>query len=117
MLATYIYTLILVYTGFSVLYLLVFAFISCLARRRREKKMADPLNRIAVLVPAYKEDTIIVATAENLLGVNYPRDLYDLYIIADSFKPETVTALRQLPLTVLEVAFEKSTKAKALNNA
>ncbi len=100
---------------------------------------ADPQKRrIAVLVPAYKEDGIILSTARNLLQQSYPADRYRVYILADSFQPETVEALRWLPqpnawrtkasptnasptnaspLEVLEVAFEKSTKTKSLNEA
>jgi len=99
-----------------------------------DKLPADPVKRrIAVLVPAYKEDGIILSTARNLLEESYPADRYKVYILADSFQPETVAALRGLPrldasqpsasqpsashLEVLEVAFEKSTKTKSLNEA
>jgi cellulose synthase/poly-beta-1,6-N-acetylglucosamine synthase-like glycosyltransferase len=79
---------------------------------------ADPeKRRIAILVPAYKEDGIILSTARNLLEQTYPADRFRVYILADSFQPETVVALRALPLDVLEVAFEKSTKTKSLNEA
>lgn len=74
-------------------------------------------KHIAVLVPAYKEDAVITATAMNLLECDYPREAYDIYIIADSFKPETLRELAKLPIHVLEVTFEKSTKTKALNAA
>jgi cellulose synthase/poly-beta-1,6-N-acetylglucosamine synthase-like glycosyltransferase len=40
-----------------------------------------------------------------------------VYIIADSFAKETLQKLRQLPLHVIEVSFENSTKTKALNAA
>jgi cellulose synthase/poly-beta-1,6-N-acetylglucosamine synthase-like glycosyltransferase len=95
---------------------------------------ADPQKRrIAVLVPAYREDGIILSTARNLLQQEYPADRYRVYILADQFQPETVEALRALPrpdasrssalqpgasqLEVLEVAFDKSTKTKSLNEA
>ena len=90
---------------------------------------ADPQKRrIAVLVPAYKEDGIILSTARNLMQQTYTADRYGVYILADSFQPETVEALRALsqpnasrtnasPLEVLEVAFDKSTKTKSLNEA
>lgn len=77
--------------------------------------MATPDKRIAVFVPAYKEDGIIVSTAKSMLALEYPRELYDVYILADSFQKETLEELKQLPVEVMEVKFEKSTKAKALN--
>lgn len=75
------------------------------------------LNRIALFVPCYKEDEVIVHVAENLLGIDYPMDLYDVVIIADSLQPATVEKLRQLPIIVVPVSFDKSTKTKSLNVA
>jgi cellulose synthase/poly-beta-1,6-N-acetylglucosamine synthase-like glycosyltransferase len=43
--------------------------------------------------------------------------MFDVVIIADSFQPETLAKLRTLPIKVIEVSFEKSTKSKALNKA
>lgn len=76
-----------------------------------------PLKRIAILVPAYKEDNVILFTADNLLQLDYPREAYDIYIIADSFGDSTLQELKKLPLYVHEVSFENSTKTKSLNEA
>ncbi|HEY4061605.1 MAG TPA: glycosyltransferase family 2 protein [Puia sp.] len=74
-------------------------------------------KKIAILVPAYKEDGIILSTAQNHLALDYPRSLYDVYILADSFRADTIVELRKLPIQVLEMSFEKSTKIKSLNDA
>jgi cellulose synthase/poly-beta-1,6-N-acetylglucosamine synthase-like glycosyltransferase len=86
-------------------------------RRKYSGIRADPATRIAILVPAYKEDNIILSTAASLLRLDYPSHLYDIYFIADSFQPTTLAELRALPVHVLEVSFEKSTKTKSLNEA
>ena len=49
--------------------------------------------------------------------MNYPENLYKIFIIADSFKEETIIQLEKLRVTVFQVAFEKSTKTKSLNIA
>jgi cellulose synthase/poly-beta-1,6-N-acetylglucosamine synthase-like glycosyltransferase len=74
-------------------------------------------RRIAVLIPSYKEDNVIVSVAEEASKQNYPRDSFDVVIIADSLQPETVAKLKLLPIRVVEVSFEKSTKVKSLNKA
>lgn len=117
-----IYVLFLIcfiYCCLSVGYLFLLSFAGKFFRGRKKKDHPShlPSKKIAVLVPAYREDGIILSTARNLLGLDYPRDLYSIYIIADSFQPETVVQLRLLPVEVLEVSFEKSTKTKALNEA
>lgn len=78
---------------------------------------ASKLRRMVVLIPAYKEDGVIVEVATDALHQDYPRDKYDVVVIADSLKPETVKKLQSIPVKVVEVKFEKSTKSKALNAA
>ncbi|MEM9869555.1 MAG: glycosyltransferase family 2 protein, partial [Bacteroidota bacterium] len=74
-------------------------------------------RKVAVLIPGYKEDAVIVEVAKQALRQTYPTDLYEVVIIADSFQESTLTELKNLPLKLVEVSFEKSTKSKALNKA
>jgi cellulose synthase/poly-beta-1,6-N-acetylglucosamine synthase-like glycosyltransferase len=74
-------------------------------------------KKFAVLIPSYKEDNVIVSVAQQALKQQYPSDRFDVVVIADSLMPETVSKLKHLPLTVIEVAFEISTKVKSLNKA
>jgi cellulose synthase/poly-beta-1,6-N-acetylglucosamine synthase-like glycosyltransferase len=76
---------------------------------------AKRFRKIAVLIPGYKEDEVIIEVAMEALQQNYPNDSFDVVIVADSFHPDTIEKLRMLPIKVLEVSFEKSTKSKALN--
>ena len=106
------------YTTLVVVYLLFFA----VAGRLRKVEGLVPLatdthRRIAVLIPAYKEDAVILESAQHGLNQEYPSSLYDLVVIADSLRTETIVTLRKLPIQVIEVSFDKSTKAKALNVA
>lgn len=78
---------------------------------------ARRLRKVAVLIPAYKEDAVIPGVAAQALEQNYPADYFDVVVIADSLKPATLKKLGSLPIKVVEVSFEKSTKVKALNRA
>lgn len=73
------------------------------------------LNKIAVLIPSYKEDGIIYSVAKNASNHNYPKDSFDIYVIADSLQPETLQRLSTLNIHIIKVSFEVSTKSKALN--
>jgi cellulose synthase/poly-beta-1,6-N-acetylglucosamine synthase-like glycosyltransferase len=114
-----IFLILFVYCSLSVIYTFLLAFWGRFFWKEKKWKagVSHPKKRIAILVPAYKEDNVILFTADNLLNLDYPRELYDVYIIADSFRPETLQALKKLPLHVLEVAFDNSTKTKSLNLA
>ena len=75
------------------------------------------VRRIAVLVPAYKEDTVIVDSVTMHLTQDYPADSFDVIVIADSLLPTTLETLSHLPIQLIEVSFETSTVTKALNAA
>lgn len=118
MLSTFLNTfllILLVYIFLSVAYLFILSIAGKFFYKTEKYSVSESQKRIAIFIPAYKEDGIIVSTAKSMLVLNYPRKLYDVYILADSFQQSTLEALRQLPVHVLEVHFEKSTKTKALN--
>ncbi len=72
---------------------------------------------IAVLIPAYKEDAVIYHVTRDALQQKYPKDKFEVIVIADSLQEETLRRLRELPIRLIEVSFETSTKVKALNKA
>ncbi|MEI6883257.1 MAG: glycosyltransferase family 2 protein [Bacteroidota bacterium] len=114
--AQIIQILIFTYLALSTLYFLVFS-IAGLFTHRIPPCSENTFNRFIVLIPGYKEDLVIVDVAEHALGQDYPRDRYDVAVIADSFQPETLKSLKKLPIKVIEVIFEKSSKSRALNKA
>jgi len=101
---------------FPSLYIFVFAFAGLFYRQKSYADQPD-LRKMVVLIPGYKEDEVIVEVAREALWQDYPNELFDVVIIADSFQPDTILKLNELPIIVLEVMFDKSTKSKALNRA
>jgi cellulose synthase/poly-beta-1,6-N-acetylglucosamine synthase-like glycosyltransferase len=106
----------LVYFGFAAIYIFVFAFAGIFSKK---KKFAIPEKnrKFAVFIPGYKEDAVIYDVAQDALNQNYPKDKYDVIVIADSFQTKTIERLKTLNIKVIEVLFEVSTKSKALNKA
>ncbi len=74
-------------------------------------------RKLAVLIPAYREDTVILETARTALHQDYPSDRFDVIVIADGLRMDTIKRLVQLPVRVIPVEFRKSTKVKALRAA
>lgn len=116
MLLTVIDWLLFVALGLPAIYLFVFALAS-LRRRRDDYPAARTQRRFVTLIPAYKADAVILQTAQNALAQTYPRELHEVVVIADRLQPATLAQLRALPLRVVEVCFENSSKAKALTSA
>ncbi len=120
-----LYLLFLSFLGFTVLYLLLFAIAGKLGRaddnHSPSPAPATPtpghLHRIGVLIPAYKEDAVIVESVQANLRQQYPATHFELIVIADSMQPATLAQLAQWPIRVLEVSFPISTVSNAIGAA
>jgi cellulose synthase/poly-beta-1,6-N-acetylglucosamine synthase-like glycosyltransferase len=106
--------LLLIYLGASVLFLITFAILGHFSRKVK-KPITNKKNKFVIFIPGYKEDAVIYNVAKEALNQEYPTELFDVIVIADSFQQKTLDDLNSLPITVNEVSFDKSTKAKALN--
>src|SRR5690242_10497245 len=73
--------------------------------------------KFCVLIPAFKEDAVILDSVKRVLQQVYPPDKLDVVVIADSLKASTVNQLQSLPIRVVEVEFKQSTKVKSLSFA
>jgi cellulose synthase/poly-beta-1,6-N-acetylglucosamine synthase-like glycosyltransferase len=74
-------------------------------------------NKIALLIPAYKEDGVILDTACKAAEHNYPAGMFGVFVIADQLQEQTIARLQAIPVNVVRVSFETSTKARSLNAA
>jgi len=108
--------IILFILGMNTLYILIFSIAGHFKLTSRQAT-SDTFLKIAVLIPGYKEDAVIIDTVEEVLRQDYPKEGFDIVVIADSFKKETLDILKVLKVLLIEVSFEVSTKAKALNQA
>lgn len=102
--------------GLVVLYMTVFTIMSLFSR---DVKMipAKKQNRIVVLIPAYKSDSVIEDSVKAILGQTYPQRLFDVTVISDHQDEMTNFKLAQYPITLLTPNFAISSKAKSLQMA
>ena len=106
----------------SVLYVVFFAIISLFYDKEDKvaahaAALSNKQYKFLILYPAYKEDRVIINAVENFLMQDYPTTHYTVAVISDHMQSETNDYLRQLPITLLEPVFEKSSKAKAMQYA
>lgn len=110
-----IFFLLFIYLAAYTVYFFIVAIAGKLYRPKQYGANASK-KRIAVLIPSYKEDHIIINTARKAASHDYPADKFRVYIAADRLQPETVATLRTIPnVEVLEVQFEIGSKARSLN--
>ena len=85
---------------FFTLYYFVLAFFGLFHTPKSEN--ADPSKTFAVLVAAHNESNVIGQLVDNFAIMNYPKSLYDVYVIADNCTDNTAEVARRAGAEVLE---------------
>ena len=112
----------------SAAYILFFALISTLWKKRVSRLTKYLTGQVLsmrkkdfysylILYPAYNEDRVIVNSVQKFLAQFYPYSCFHVAVISDHMQPETNQQLSELPITLLQPVFEKSSKAKAMQYA
>ncbi|OPY57893.1 MAG: Beta-monoglucosyldiacylglycerol synthase [Pelotomaculum sp. PtaU1.Bin035] len=57
--------------------------------RREEDYHFPPSSRFAIVVAAHNEERVIGELIRNLFELNYPKDLYDIFVVADNCIDDT----------------------------
>lgn len=70
--------------------------------RPKNKKMVAPQKTFAVLVAAHNEEQVVGALIENLKTLDYPRDMYDIFVICDNCTDNTADIARHHGVYAME---------------
>lgn len=70
--------------------------------RKHEDCLLPPRSRLAVVVAAHNEERVIGELIRNLHGLNYPKDLYDIYVVADNCDDDTAKIAAERGALVIE---------------
>ena len=63
---------------------------------KKKWKKTDKINRIAVVIPAHNEADVIYDTVKSVIEKQkYPKDMFDVYVIADNCTDNTAELARQ----------------------
>jgi len=71
-------------------------------RKHDEEKDFIPVKRFALLTAAHNEESVIRYHLESLKQLNYPPELFDIYVIADNCTDQTASVARQEGVNVFE---------------
>lgn len=99
----HILDIIMIPVQLIVIYFTLYYFIIAVSGiwHRREKNLAPPKNRFAIVIPAHNEEAVLGELLDNLKILHYPRELYDIYVIADNCTDHTAELARQHGANVL----------------
>ncbi|MDY5913188.1 MAG: glycosyltransferase family 2 protein [Inconstantimicrobium porci] len=79
--------------------------------RKKEKKNYTPTKKFACIVAAHNEEVVIANCVDSLKQLNYPRDMYDIFVIADNCTDNTADIARKHGARVFE-RFNKEKRGK-----
>jgi len=68
----------------------------------RIPKNYSPKNTFAVIVPAHNEEMVVGPLVDNLMKLDYPHELFDVFVIADNSNDGTAEIARQHGAIVYE---------------
>lgn len=95
------------------IYYLVLSFFGLI--RVKDRRTVDPEKSFALLVAAHNEEKVIQGIIHSLQRLNYPRELYDIFVIADNCTDKTAFIAKKSGALVYErVNKEKRGKGFAL---
>ncbi|RXZ84128.1 glycosyltransferase [Paenibacillaceae bacterium] len=62
--------------------------------RRKKRNVHAPKKSFAVLVAAHNEEQVVGALLENLKNLDYPKELYEVFVICDNCSDKTADVVR-----------------------
>lgn len=77
----------------------------------KEKRQYDPEKSFALVVAAHNEEMVIEDIVHSIQIVDYPKELYDIYVIADNCTDNTAQKAREAGAIVKE-RFDKEKRGK-----
>lgn len=71
-------------------------------KRGRDEKISDKIHRFALIVSAHNEEMVIEGLIDSLNKLDYPRDAYDIFVIADNCTDKTAAIAEEAGAIVYE---------------
>jgi len=98
--------ILMVWMSFTLVFQLVVSIFG-FKKNTKDYEPHAPEMRFLVLIPAHNEEGVISGIIDNMKRMEYPKELYDVYILADNCEDRTAELSRELGAKVLEFHKER----------
>ena len=78
---------------FYTLYYFVLALFGLI--KKEDKVTVQPQHTFAAVICAHNEEAVVGQLIDNLKCLNYPRDMYDIYVVADNCTDHTADVCKE----------------------
>ncbi|MGE5328406.1 MAG: glycosyltransferase family 2 protein [Deltaproteobacteria bacterium] len=100
---SYIITTIIQLIVFLIgIHYLVISFFGLIKRKNESMKDIEPEKSFALIVAAHNEEKVVSEVIHSLNNLNYPKELYDVFVIADNCNDNTAAIAREAGAQVFE---------------
>ena len=96
-------------------YLCIVSFSAILSARQRKKTVfsfSSPYVDFAILIPAHNEVTVISSLLESLAALDYPKDHYTVFVVADNCTDSTAELARTIGKVYVYERFDQEKRGK-----
>lgn len=83
-------------------YLLLLTVAAWWTTKQTPRRATGPTHRFALLVPAHNEEKLLPALLENMRQLDYPQQLFTLYVVADNCTDQTAALARAASVVAYE---------------
>ena len=75
-----------------------------LLKRQKTKPMTEekPFHTFAIVIPAHNEEDVISGVLQSCAELDYPKDKYEVFVVADNCSDQTATIAAESGVTCLE---------------
>ena len=102
------YTIDIFLIGYTLYF---FLFVLLGLKTKKNDKFKKPKNKFAVVIPAHNEEKVIEKLIKNIKKLKYPKELYDIYVVADNCSDNTAQKARNLGVNVF-IRYNNKNKGK-----
>lgn len=91
-----IFNIIMISIQVIVIFVTLYYFVLSIMGLRRKPENRDfaPMNKFAVVIAAHNEEMVIAPLIENLKNLDYPKELFDIFVVADNCTDNTAFLAR-----------------------
>lgn len=89
------------YTAVAISFYYMFLSLFSFYQKKRDQR-EEGRRRFAIVIPAHDEDQVIRHSVESCLRMDYPRELFDVYVIADNCTDHTAAEAKRSGALVFE---------------
>lgn len=103
---------------FTAIYMVYFIITGlCVMKEKNKIKQATTKSKFAIIIPARNESKVIKNLLESLKNQDYPKELYDIYVVINNCKDDTKQIAIDNNVKVIECLKHISSKGTALKIA